>query len=329
MATLCRYTYDALDRVSSLSPLAQALANRFYCAGRLATELQGNTQQTLFHASGQMLAQLHKDGDARGATLMAVDNRNSVLHVTAAGQQADIAYTPYGHREPCQTAALPGFTGAQPEPVTGHYLLGNGYRAFNPVLMRFNSPDTYSPFGEGGLNAYGYCMGDPVNRIDPTGHIGFLAKGFITGALLMISGATSLIAGGVVAESNPELSKQLFIAAGVLVGTGLLSMGVSTAVKVVGRRPRPSFGNIQRTPSSTRPDSFFNSDIVASSSSTHDAVPRRPPASSYDPPPPYDPPPSYADAIAGSGSMHSRLEMRPLQPQTTVQQVRGTLESRV
>ncbi|EGH35731.1 hypothetical protein PSYJA_44541, partial [Pseudomonas syringae pv. japonica str. M301072] len=39
--------------------------------------------------------------------------------------------------------------------MTGHYLLGNGYRAFNPVLMRFNSPDSLSPFGEGGVNAYG------------------------------------------------------------------------------------------------------------------------------------------------------------------------------
>ncbi|WP_010202033.1 RHS repeat-associated core domain-containing protein, partial [Pseudomonas amygdali] len=45
------------------------------------------------------------------------------------------------------------------------------YRAFNPVLMRFNSPDTLSPFGRGGLNAYAYCQGDPVNRSDPDGHI--------------------------------------------------------------------------------------------------------------------------------------------------------------
>ncbi|WP_434706426.1 RHS repeat-associated core domain-containing protein [Pseudomonas sp. Z1-12] len=48
--------------------------------------------------------------------------------------------------------------------MTGHYLLGNGYRAFNPGLMRFNSPDSLSPFGEGGLNAYAYSVGDPVNR---------------------------------------------------------------------------------------------------------------------------------------------------------------------
>jgi len=52
--------------------------------------------------------------------------------------------------------------------------LGNGYRAFNPVLMRFNSPDSLSPFGRGGLNAYAYCVGDPVNRSDPNGHWSFM-----------------------------------------------------------------------------------------------------------------------------------------------------------
>lgn len=66
---------------------------------------------------------------------------------------------------------LPGFNGELPDLLTGHYLLGNGYRAYNPVLMRFNSPDSLSPFGEGGINAYGYCRGNPVGQMDPTGHL--------------------------------------------------------------------------------------------------------------------------------------------------------------
>ena len=36
--------------------------------------------------------------------------------------------------------------------------------------MRFHSRDSLSPFGKGGLNGYAYCAGDPVNRIDPSGH---------------------------------------------------------------------------------------------------------------------------------------------------------------
>lgn len=65
----------------------------------------------------------------------------------------------------------PGFNGQWPDTLTGHYLLGNGYRAYNPVLMRFNCPDSESPFGEGGFNTYAYCAGDPANRTDPTGHL--------------------------------------------------------------------------------------------------------------------------------------------------------------
>jgi RHS repeat-associated protein len=112
--------------------------------------------------------------------LLATDQQRSVLHALDATQPHPLAYTPYGHR-PAQNGLLSllGFNGERPAPVTGHYLLGNGYRAFNPVLMRFNSPDSLSPFGEGGLNAYAYCIGDPINRNDPTGHFfRSLFKGF-------------------------------------------------------------------------------------------------------------------------------------------------------
>uniref|UniRef100_UPI0035CD242A RHS repeat-associated core domain-containing protein n=1 Tax=Pseudomonas ulcerans TaxID=3115852 RepID=UPI0035CD242A len=67
--------------------------------------------------------------------------------------------------------ALSGYNGELLESVTGHYLLGMGYRAYSPVLRIFTQPDSWSPFGAGGLNAYAYCEGDPVNAADPTGHL--------------------------------------------------------------------------------------------------------------------------------------------------------------
>lgn len=63
----------------------------------------------------------------------------------------------------------PGFNGQWLDPSSGYYLLGNGYRAFNPVLMRFNRPDNLSPFGAAGINTYMYCQADPVNQVDPGG----------------------------------------------------------------------------------------------------------------------------------------------------------------
>ncbi len=79
------------------------------------------------------------------------------------------AYTPYGYHRRGQVSL--GFTGELVERATGHYLLGNGYRAYNPVLMTFNSPDSMSPFAKGDLNAYSYCQGDPLNNKDPSGHV--------------------------------------------------------------------------------------------------------------------------------------------------------------
>jgi RHS repeat-associated protein len=106
------------------------------------------------------------------AQLFGTDQQQSVLATLGKEHLTDCAYSPYGHR-PADGGlfSLAGFNGEQLDPVTGLYLLGNGYRAYSPTLMRFLSPDSMSPFGAGGLNAYSYCLGDPVNRVDPTGHV--------------------------------------------------------------------------------------------------------------------------------------------------------------
>ncbi|WCM49246.1 RHS repeat-associated core domain-containing protein [Pseudomonas sp. WJP1] len=171
---LCQYHYDALDRLTrhALPDIPQR--QRFYCKRRLATEIQGGVGLSIFQNDDQLLAQRqHEKDTAPATTLLATDQQRSVLHSLKAdhpGQSG--SYSPYGHRAAENgLLSLLGFNGERPDPVTGCYLLGNGYRAFNPVLMRFNSPDSLSPFGKGGLNAYAYCVGDPVNRVDPSGHM--------------------------------------------------------------------------------------------------------------------------------------------------------------
>ncbi|GAB7528172.1 hypothetical protein PS3A_05790 [Pseudomonas sp. 3A(2025)] len=155
----CRYHYDALDRLATRTLLGEAMARRFYQADEPVTEIQGNERRSLLRADTRLLAQKKSSS----TVLLGTDQQNSVVHAGTAA----VAYAPYGHREGVD---VPGFNGELPDPVTGHYLLGNGYRAYNPVLMRFNSPDSLSPFGEGGLNPYVYCKADPVNRSDPSGH---------------------------------------------------------------------------------------------------------------------------------------------------------------
>lgn len=81
------------------------------------------------------------------------------------------AYSAYGFTATIQsTQHLLGFNGEHAQTLTSLYILGSGYRAYDTNLMRFISPDSLSPFGDGEINAYAYCSGDPVNRIDPTGH---------------------------------------------------------------------------------------------------------------------------------------------------------------
>ncbi|VVO14860.1 RHS repeat-associated core domain-containing protein [Pseudomonas fluorescens] len=168
---LCHYRYDPLDRLIDTTPTRDVELQRFYCKSRLATEIQGLLQRSIFQQDDQILAQQQRQGDAIETSLLATDQQRSVLQTLRANQPRPIAYSPYGHR-PAESGLLSllGFNGERPDPITGHYLLGNGYRAFNPVLMRFNSPDNLSPFGRGGLNPYVYCSGDPVNLYDPTGH---------------------------------------------------------------------------------------------------------------------------------------------------------------
>lgn len=98
-------------------------------------------------------------------------------------------YSPYGYRTH-RGACVLAFNGERRDPFTGCYHLGNGYRAYNPALMRFQAPDSFSPFGAGGVNGYAYCAGDPVNRVDPSGH-SFDVGGLLLRGLGMLSnGAT-------------------------------------------------------------------------------------------------------------------------------------------
>ncbi|POP74451.1 RHS repeat-associated core domain-containing protein [Pseudomonas syringae] len=166
-SVLCVYRYDPLDRLADCAPAGQGSTRFFYQKTHLATQIQGQVQHTLMRTDEHLLACLSAENNQRDGVLLATDQQQSVI----VAQGSAFAYTPYGHRHPSAgPVSLPGYAGQRVDPVTGHYLLGNGYRAFNPVLMRFNSPDSLSPFGEGGVNAYGYCEGDPVNRADPGGH---------------------------------------------------------------------------------------------------------------------------------------------------------------
>ena len=220
------FLYDSLDRVTGVNA-----TQLFYNQTRLATEVEGERTNRLFEYDAQPLA---LQQNSTTCTLLATDMQTSVLQsVRTDGTQQALAYTPYGHQKDLKTLpGVCGFNGERPDPLTGHYLLGQGYRAFNPVLMRFNSPDNLSPFAEGGINAYGYCGGDPINRVDPTGHFfskvsrllnrGFLkADAFFTGSHVKKVHKLTRLSDGIIAFEDTFKNKRRLN----FVGHGQMSNG--------------------------------------------------------------------------------------------------------
>lgn len=138
----------------------------FYQAQYFATHLSNSTS-TLFRSGRLILATKQCDH----AVLLMTDNQGASLHAQTSSIGKSMAYPPFGHESLVRTYSIPAYNGEWPDSFTGHYLLGNGYRAFSTTLRRFLSPDGHSPFAAGGVNSYAYCLNDPFNNTDPTGRM--------------------------------------------------------------------------------------------------------------------------------------------------------------
>ncbi|KOV32501.1 hypothetical protein ADK60_13755 [Streptomyces sp. XY431] len=255
--TAAAYGYDPGNRL-----LTQAGGGRTsvlsYHRQALASITEGDRRTRLVRLADACVAQ-RREGAQASTRLLGTDGKQTVL-LAAEGQQAEeYSYTPYGDRRPAEAVSVLGHDGERTDPATGWYHLGNGYRAYSPVLMRFTAPDSLSPFGAGGINPYAYCLGDPINRADPTGHLswgawlnigfGVLAIGaavFTGGASIaaygavmaattatevafgVVSGVTAIVSGAL-EEAAPKASGILGY---VSLGTGIVSGGASLGGKI-------------------------------------------------------------------------------------------------
>ncbi|MFV3290823.1 RHS repeat-associated core domain-containing protein [Pseudomonas sp. NY11955] len=155
-----------------------------------------------------------------------------------------VSYAPYGVQSCSSTSSL-AFNGERQDRFTGNYLLGSR-RAYSPALRRFLSADQLSPFSKGGINAYVYCLCDPVNRCDPSGAFSILSllkRVVWLGARLKVafSGPSKLkrmaeiakwtagVGGAMAAYEIP--GSQALVTAGSIVSVGLKAASVSKALK--------------------------------------------------------------------------------------------------
>ncbi|MGN2412504.1 RHS repeat domain-containing protein [Pseudomonas syringae] len=243
-----QYRYDAHNHLVAVQQAEQQETLRFYQGERLATLVQGSETTSFLYDGSNPLGQ-QVAGDDLQTLLFMSDAKQSILAESQAEQLRTAVYSAYGERNPdSDLRSLLGFNGEVRDEISGWYLLGRGYRAYNPTLMRFHSPDSLSPFGAGGLNPYVYCLGDPIGLVDPTGHMsrGLFLGLNIAGLVLGIIGTVAT--GGLVA---PALSAQFAafavaqtagVAAVVTGGIGIYTPdlqakkvlgGISTALGIV------------------------------------------------------------------------------------------------
>lgn len=171
--------------------------------------------------------------------LLATDLQQSILAELERSSPNRRAYSAYGvpgSQRP--TSARLGFNGQITERSTGWYHLGNGHRVYNPVLMRFHSPDRLSPFGKGGINAYAYCKADPINFTDPSGM--FITAAFsqlyqrISTAVLHVGIPAGLLlapraSGAALGGTRASLIGSALSATGALLQVGGVSSGMYVA----------------------------------------------------------------------------------------------------
>ncbi|MHA6161268.1 RHS repeat-associated core domain-containing protein [Pseudomonas sichuanensis] len=216
-----KYRYDALDQLVAVDDTLIGFEEK-----RLSVALHGNRAVTLAFLGEQPLAEIANENPP--VRLLQTLASHSVIAEYSGALQRNIHYLAHGERSGVDTfESLLGFNGEYRDPITGHYLLGRGHRAYDPEQMRFLQPDALSPFEAGALNGYAYCQGNPVTLRDPSGRFAV----YFNDLALSAPGST-------IDKSSEQLAseRQFWKASSsILIGIGLGVLFTALAVVTAGQ----------------------------------------------------------------------------------------------
>ncbi len=231
------FRYGAGDRIAQVDD-GLDVRHRYYVGQRISLDVGKLGSSSFIGVPGSLVAQTNAVDESRQVILLGSDALGSTI--SEVGETlAHLAYTPHGYAGASAGRSGIGYAGELKTQGVDWYVLGH-YRAYNPVLLRFHSPDAASPFGHGGLNAYAYCLGDPINRSDPSGE-GWLDWLFVgigvaaSGIAIALSGGTLAPALGAVFTWTATLSQSTAV--------GLLAVDVASVGLGIGSAAAADAGN--------------------------------------------------------------------------------------
>lgn len=213
------YRYDA-ENLLACTGTSSAPLWRYWLDDVVVCVADDHREQSWTYHGGQQVATL-RSGAGPSSTLVGADRPGSVL-VEADTEVRNQRYTPYGYLPPGSAEPRIAYNGELLDNPSGCYLLGAGHhRPYSPALHCFLASDAFSPFEEGGLNAYAYCVGDPINRTDPSGHFW---RWIVAGIAMVAAVATA----GVLAA--PLIMGSATLTASSLIGATISTVGAAAEV---------------------------------------------------------------------------------------------------